>query len=181
MILYISGLNSTYKPYIQDILDVKFQTNCTYYIITGNYDTDMTNLYSIINNHSEVFIIGHSTGAFYALNLYRTNANIIGLNLINPAIDLLWSLNKNHPDHPLINSNVSEAILLNDKFFKNKVFPIYCYQGLNDDRVHVEYTKNFIKNASGTIDLIPNRTHRFSREEFEMIIDRIFINFLMPV
>jgi hypothetical protein len=56
----------------------------------------------------------------------------------------------------------------------------YCYQGLDDDRVNVEYNKLFIRKSSGIIDLIPTFGHRFDESKFKIILSRIHNNFLEP-
>jgi predicted esterase YcpF (UPF0227 family) len=180
MILYISGLNSSYKSYIKTTLDSQFKTDCSYYVIQGDFQVDMKKLLEIVDGVNEVFVIGHSTGGFYGLTLFRMVSNVICVNLINPAIDLTWSINKNNPTNHFDTHQINKVKNDNDLYYKDKVFPIYCYQGLDDDRVNVEYNRLFIKKCSGTIDLISAFGHRFSEIEFKTILSRIHNNFLEP-
>jgi predicted esterase YcpF (UPF0227 family) len=73
-ILYTSGFDSTYKPYIAAALRRIFEDcDIHYYVLTESYDNDFEYLKNQIENlnDQEIHLIGHSTGGFLSLSMYR--------------------------------------------------------------------------------------------------------------
>jgi pimeloyl-ACP methyl ester carboxylesterase len=176
MILYISGLNSTYKPYIPAALSAVFDQPTEYYVIQNVISADLARLQDIIAPHREVVVIGHSTGAFLALNLHRLHPKVRSVVMINPAIDLLYSLDKNNPDHPILNerSLIEEFIRANEQFyFDGQQHPVYCLQGRLDDRVDVAYNAHFVQSAQGEMTFLEHLGHRFDEQEFGDLLGHV--------
>lgn len=176
MILYISGLNSTYKPYIPAALNAVFDQPTEYYVIQNVISADLARLQEIIAPHHEVLAIGHSTGAFLALNLHRLHSKVRSVVMINPAINLLYSLDKNNPDHPILNERplIADLIQQNEQFyFDGREHPIYCLQGRLDDRVDIDYNARFVQSAKGKMAFLEHLGHRFTEQEFGGLLGKI--------
>ena len=176
MILYISGLNSTYKPYIPAALNAVFDQPTEYYVIQNVISADLARLQEIIAPHQEVIAIGHSTGAFLALNLHRLHPKVRSVMMINPAIHLLYSLDKNNPDHPILNERplIEELIRHNEQFyFDGREHPVYCAQGRLDDRVDVAYNAHFVQSAKGHMEYLEHLGHRFTEPEFGDLLGKV--------
>lgn len=138
MILYISGLNSTYKPYIPATLNAVFDQPAEYYVIQNVISADLARLQEIIH--------------------------------------LLYSLDKNNPDHPILNERplIEELIRHNEQFyFDGREHPVYCAQGRLDDRVDVAYNAHFVQSAKGTMEYLDHLGHRFTEPELGDLLGKI--------
>ena len=172
MVLYVSGLGSLYKPFIAAHLLKRFGRNHHYYILKNKISTDLAFLESICAAERKIHLIGHSTGGFLGLYLMKKFSNIESAHLINPAIDLLWTLDR----IPEAASVLAERRLISQMFhditthYKDGPYPIFMVQGLLDEIVHVDFNKHFIQHR-GHGFYWPTLDHRFDELQFEMLMD----------
>lgn len=177
MILYISGFQSTRKQYIQDSIKNKFpDQDVVYYVLENVFSKDLSNVMAICDaNKEDVFIIGHSTGGFLGLCCYMECKNVIAVHMINPAIDLLWSLDKNPNAGVILKERemIAKWVHKIGRFYDEPVKPICLYQGIYDDRVDMDYNRKFISLNGGNVYEY-EIGHRFDQSQFEIILKDIF-------
>jgi pimeloyl-ACP methyl ester carboxylesterase len=172
MVLYVSGLGSMYKPFIADHLLQRFGRKHHYYILKNKISTDLAFLESICAAEKKVHFIGHSTGGFLGLYLMKKFSNIDSLHLINPAIDLLWSLDRIPAAAPILEERKLIAEIFQDitTNYQDGPYPIFMVQGLLDEIVHVDFNRHFIQ-PRGHGFYWPTLDHRFDEHQFKMLMD----------
>jgi pimeloyl-ACP methyl ester carboxylesterase len=150
-IFYTSGFNSTYKSYIAAVLSVVFEEFDTYYyVLSDRYDIDFEYLKQQINSseYQEIHLIGHSTGGFLSLSMYRIFGDKLKtVHCINPALTLSKTLKRAEVERPevaekarlYVSENVNAAEILNETYFINRVFPIHFYVGSSDEVIDIPY------------------------------------------
>jgi predicted esterase YcpF (UPF0227 family) len=174
--LYISGFGSSYKPYIQPTLEEVFGGKVTYYLLKNVFTVDLHNLVEIVNQtDGKIRIIGHSTGGFLALCLYRLHPDkVMEINAINPAFDLLYSLDRNEAAKDFLKerSIVKANFKANDAYTKSDKFPVTLYQGREDDRVRIPYNVDFTERNGGQVHWF-DFGHRFTEEQFRQVLSLV--------
>jgi predicted esterase YcpF (UPF0227 family) len=173
MLLYISGFNSTPKPWIPVTLKEQLDQNeVVYYVLKNVLSEDLKNLREIITQSQDnLILIGHSTGGFLALTLLREFDKVIAAHCINPAFNLIDALDKN-PD--AINflkerSLILEIMQANADYFKSPS-PVCLYQGMLDDRVDIPYNEKMMLALAGHVYRYPDLAHKFDQDGFRMIL-----------
>lgn len=173
--LYISGLGSVYKPYITDSLRRRHGDDFHYYVLQNVFSTDLAWLEDYCRQAGPLQITGHSTGGFLGLHLLRHFANVQSLHLINPAIDLLWSLDR----FPEAADFLKERPLIEETFdgimahFRGEGHPVTMIQGELDEVVHTAFNKDFMQRLGGHTTLLPDLGHRFDEPGYERLMDLV--------
>jgi pimeloyl-ACP methyl ester carboxylesterase len=173
--LYISGLGSVYKPYITDSLRRRFGADFHYYVLQNVFSTDLAYLEDYCRQAGPLQVTGHSTGGFLGLHLLRHFSNVQSLHLINPAIDLLWSLDQ----FPEAADFLKERPLMEEAFagimahFRGEGHPVTMIQGELDEVVHTAFNKDFMQRLGGHTTLLPDLGHRFDEAGYERLMDLV--------
>lgn len=175
MILYISGYNSTRKEWILEDLTKYFPDEfINYYVLSGDYDTDITTISEIISNAKmPVYIIGHSTGGFWALSMYRMfKDKVIGIHCINPALDIIDAMRKINGTYlSSIDRLYAEYSKNIDIAYKEKI-PICIYQSINDEIVDINFNKTYCLLCAGHL-FDYTFGHRFDQTIFNELLKKI--------
>jgi predicted esterase YcpF (UPF0227 family) len=154
-ILYTSGFDSTYKPYILAALKRIFNDfEVHYHVLTDRYDDNFEYLKNQIENlnDQEIHLIGHSTGGFLSLSMYRLfSAKITTVHAINPALTLSKTLRRVRELLPEVtekairfySNRIETEEIANEAYFSKGQFPIHFYVGQNDEVIDIPYLDRF--------------------------------------
>ena len=171
MLLYFSGFNSTYKPYIPEALQCIYTGQVVNYVLTNVYSQDRAKIIELITHSpTQVTFVGHSTGGFHALHMIVSQANIASAHLINPALNLTTILK----DNPLAQNMLLEADLIDQDqaHIEHLLHPSHhlsLQSGQFDDRIDMPFHEALFR-ATPHAKYRYEIGHRFTSAEFDVIL-----------
>lgn len=150
-ILFFTGLNSIMPGYVyDDFLKTVSDKNITCYVATNNIDTNDELIEDILETHTNLTVIGHSSGCITAAKSIDKNLNVNSIIFMDPVdnsflFDKFKKPNLNHVENILIiNAKRSYEWEWTDNFPKVPFIPAFK---MTSDSIKVKSPKITVLNA----------------------------------